>query len=153
MLRHFKWNSQKIIESYFNDSDGVKKASGVCLNPKTASQKSGEIECQVCMDDVSVKNVFSLDCGHQTTCIPCWVDYMRDAVRTKECINLVCPAFKCNVIIPQPTWKKFLGAKYKKEYARYMRFCREHFIDVCHAFQSLVFILSSHNGDQNRKKK
>lgn len=129
LLRLFNWNSEKIIESYFNNTENVRKDAGICINPVTeASIKSGVIECQVCMDDTNIKQVYNLICGHQTTCNKCWIDYLRDAVRTKECINLTCPAFKCNIILPQPTWKHFLNKKYKNDFERYKRFCRENFI-------------------------
>jgi len=134
LLRKFKWNVAQVMDAYFVNPDKIRLEAGICIHPKPPKLKSGSIECQVCMDDVDISNVFSLECGHQTTCNPCWVDYLKDGARTKECVHLPCPAYKCNVIIREEYWKKFLADKYPSLWERYQKFCRENFVECSKDF-------------------
>eukprot|EP01083_Nonionella_stella_P084254 233181_1 len=135
LLRHHKWNSTKILELYFNanQTQNILMDAGVCIDPKppiqTPNSKQIMIECSVCLDDVSANDTFSIECGHSTVCKPCWIDYLRDAVKTKHCINLTCPQHKCRVIIHRQTWEILISDPYPKEFERYLRFCDEHFIE------------------------
>jgi len=86
------------------------------------------------LEDVDVRHVFSLECGHQTTCSPCWVDYLKDGSRSKECVNLPCPAYKCNVVICEAHWKKLLEEKSPLVLDRYLKFCRENFVECSKDF-------------------
>ena len=92
------------------------------------------------MDDVDVnKDIYVLECGHQTTCKKCWTDYLLDSVNNKECVNLPCPAYKCHVTIPEKVWQYFLKDKYPNQFKRYKRFCRENFIEVFTQFRTFLF--------------
>ncbi|ETO18077.1 ariadne-like ubiquitin ligase [Reticulomyxa filosa] len=148
------------MDVYFTDPDKIRLEAGICLEPKEPKLKSGSIECQVCMEDVDIKNVFNLECGHQvmqillfffffkiiilkivvvrkqmkTTCKPCWVDYLKDAARSKECVSLPCPAYKCNVVIREEHWQRFLAEKFPAIWERYKKFCRENFVEVLNLF-------------------
>jgi len=45
-------------------------------------------------------------------------------------MELKCPTYKCNIVISSNVWKYYLNnKKYIKEYNRYLRFCRENFIE------------------------
>ena len=89
-----------------------------------------EIECGMCMDDVPLNDVYALDCGHQSICNECWIDYLTKTVKSKECIELTCPQYKCNVTVSSKVWKHFLdNDTYQTEYQRYVRFCRNNFIE------------------------
>ena len=119
-----------MIDSYFTDPDKIKREAGVCTSPQKPAKTKGEIECQVCMDDVDASEMYCLECGHQTTCKSCWIDYFKNAVKTKECVYLPCPAFKCDVVIKNTVWEFFLKKDHTTAYERYQRFCRENFIEV-----------------------
>ena len=87
------------------------------------------------MDDVPISDIYYLECGHQTTCNKCWIDYLIDGVRSKQCVSLPCPQYKCNITIPSKVWKHFLdNKKYKDKFERYLKFCRENFIENSKGF-------------------
>merc|ERR1712193_314863 len=117
------WSIAKLNEKYFDDQDKILEDSGWCSKPKDPPKKSGEIECRVCMDDVNVKEVYSLPCGHQDTCKSCWYDYLSNSVKSKQCISLPCPSYKCKVIIPLKAWKYFF-LNYKLDETLYNRYLR-----------------------------
>lgn len=134
LLRRYKWNTTKIIDVYFTEPDKILVGAGVCIDKKedviNDKNKNNVMECGICMDDVPMSDTFCLECGHLNTCKSCWIDYLRDGVKTKQCVHLTCPTHKCYVTIPQDVWKLFLSDKYKDEYKRYQRFCRENFVEV-----------------------
>ena len=134
LLRRYKWNATKIIDVYFTEPDKILVGAGVCIDKKdniiNDKNKNNIMECGICMDDVKMSDTFYLECGHLNTCKSCWVDYLRDGVKTKQCVHLTCPTHKCYVTIPQDVWKLFLEDKYGDELLRYQRFCRENFVEV-----------------------
>jgi ariadne-1 len=134
LLRKFKWNVAKVIEAYFVDPAKVQKDAGICAVKATDVVSDEEIECQVCMDDFPADEMFHLDCGHQTTCSTCWTDYLRRSVKSKDCVSLVCPAFKCDVVVPETAWHKFLAGVDDTALERYVRFCRENFVEFSKDF-------------------
>mmetsp|Transcript_1685 Transcript_1685/g.3319 ORF Transcript_1685/g.3319 Transcript_1685/m.3319 type:complete len:536 (-) Transcript_1685:2796-4403(-) len=157
LLRKYKWNAALINDVYFNDPDKILVEAGVCVAPKSdkevAEQKSkqSEMECGVCMDDVPISQTFCLECGHLNTCNKCWIEYLCDGVKTKQCVHLTCPTHKCYVTIPQDVWGHFLADKHPNEYARYLRFCRENFVENSKEFafcpgKSCDMIYSSESG-------
>jgi len=141
LLRKYKWNVNKISEEYFTNSQIVLKDSGVCLSPRgnndnknNSSKNKKTVECQLCLEDVNANILFSMECGHNCVCKPCWVLYLCNGTQTKECVTQTCPAFKCSVIVPPNVWKLLLENTNNKEYVRYLRFCREDFIEHVHEY-------------------
>ncbi|ETO20862.1 hypothetical protein RFI_16347, partial [Reticulomyxa filosa] len=65
LLRKWKWSVAQVMDVYFTNSDKIRSEAGICLNLQKPKLKSGKIECQVCMENVDIKIVFSLECGHQ----------------------------------------------------------------------------------------
>ena len=146
LLRRYKWNPQKIMDVYFTDKNKILVGAGVCIDKKkniiNDKNKNNVIECGVCMDDVKMSDTFCLECGHLNTCKSCWVDYLRDGVKTKQCVHLTCPTHKCYVTIPQDVWQLFLADKHKEEFKRYQRFCRENFVEVKSIFYLYLRIIA-----------
>jgi ariadne-1 len=150
LLRRYKWNSNRINDVYFTNPEKILGEAGVCMDPHDPARKSGEMECQVCYDDIDVKDAYSLVCGHQNTCKSCWVYICSTSVQTKQCVFLTCPTTKCHVVAPGSTWKMFL-ADHPKEYTRYLRFCRDNFVEHSKEFvfcpgKSCDMIYSSTSG-------
>jgi len=133
LLRRYKWNATKIIDVYFTKPDDILVGAGVCIDPKknvvSASNEDEELECGVCMEEVARRDAFCLECGHLNTCKGCWVDYLCDGVKTKQCVTLTCPTFKCYVTIPEETWARFLEPAHPLQLQRYRRFCRDNFVE------------------------
>ncbi len=79
---------------------------------------------------------FGLNCGHNYLCKPCWVTYLSKAVETKACIDLKCPIYKCDALIPSNVWKEITkdrdapGLYAMKQYDRFWMFLRQDFIYV-----------------------
>ncbi|ETO33467.1 hypothetical protein RFI_03643 [Reticulomyxa filosa] len=148
LLRKFKWSITQVMDVYFTDPTKIQLEAGICLEPKPPKLKSGSIECQVCMENVDIRNVFSLECGHQVYSSSlsmlhlCCLQkkkkkkkgirksyYLKDGVRSKECVSLPCPAYKCNVVIREEYWQKFLAEQHPLIWERYQKFCRESFVE------------------------
>jgi len=161
LLRKYKWNSNKIIDVYFNEPEKILVGAGVCIEPKksviTEQNKNDELECEICLDDVLRKDAFCLECGHLNTCKRCWIDYLGNGVKSKSCVTLTCPTHKCYVTIPQETWKLFLEPNHKRQLQRYERFCRENFVENSKEFvfcpgKSCDKVFSSESGTAKEVK-
>eukprot|EP01084_Bolivina_argentea_P016230 30378_1 len=131
LLRHFKWNKDKLIEQFFAfDTLDLLHQSGVLTSKARAPPKyTHGFECPMCLNMVQVSNAFQIGCSHQI-CNECWTDYICTSIKTgKECINLTCPYFKCNIIVPPPCIIKFIPQNMRDLQYRYQRFTLENYIE------------------------
>ncbi|KAJ3476707.1 hypothetical protein NLI96_g10972 [Meripilus lineatus] len=79
LLQHFRWNEDKTIEKYMDNSATVLKDIGEpesTISPgarpsKRAKLTPTEFTCGICYDNPSSDLVFKLRCQH-AFCIPCW---------------------------------------------------------------------------------
>lgn len=134
LLRKYKWDTSKIIDVYFTDPEKILVGAGVCITPKTDvfndSDKCKDFECGVCFENIPMEKALYLECGHFNTCKDCWIRYLMNAVQSKSCVTLRCPSYKCHVAIAEDVWKKLLGPKHQNGLDRYIRFCRDSFVEV-----------------------
>eukprot|EP01084_Bolivina_argentea_P283809 486175_1 len=112
LLRHFKWNKDRLLEKFFeyNTQQLLQECGALTATLKSAPKyKNGSFECPMCLDDILVlNNSFEIGCGHQI-CNSCWETYIITNIKIgKQCINLTCPYFKCNIIIEPQYIMKFI---------------------------------------------
>lgn len=102
------------------------------LKGKPPKYKNGTMECPMCLSDgINVSHgTFEIGCGH-IICNNCWSDYIVTNIKQgKQCINLCCPYYKCNVIIQPQFIIKFIPQNMKDLQYRYQRFTLENYIEV-----------------------
>ena len=112
LLRRYKWNSAKIIDEFFTEKQTEMFVSaGICIDPYrdviADANKDEKMECEICMEQMHISEVFALECGHINTCKNCWFDYLVHGVKSKQCVLLDCPTSKCRVTIPSNVWERF----------------------------------------------
>lgn len=137
LLRYFKWNKEDILEKYWkHDTEELLRKCGVLtadLKQKPPKYANNKFECPMCLnEDINVLcNAFEIGCGH-IICNNCWCDYIVTNIRKngKQCINLQCPYFKCNVIIPPPFIIRHIPQNMQDLQYRYQRFSLENYIEV-----------------------
>ena len=94
LLRHFKWNNDKIMNEWLDErkQGQVRIEMGLSLDPNLlhkfpflnqscAKQNGGHcIICYSPMTSTVPRQAIALDCGHQF-CKQCWIDYLTQRVR------------------------------------------------------------------------
>jgi len=135
LLRHFKWNKERLIEKWFECDDHTEllKQCGVltpALHQKPTQTEQRPFECPMCLnEDVHIRNTFDIGCSHRI-CKNCWSDYVVSNIKSgKQCINLQCPYYKCNVVVSPEYVVKFIPQNMTDLQYRYQRFTLESYIE------------------------
>ncbi|BFU21290.1 zinc finger protein, putative [Entamoeba histolytica HM-1:IMSS-B] len=102
LLRHFKWNVNKMNDVYFDDPDKYLVLSGTKM-PERDPPK-GKVTCDVCYEEVN--EVTGLSCGHYY-CKNCWREYIEEAMkRGPNFIDSLCMCQGCYCKIHHELVKK-----------------------------------------------
>ncbi|KAJ3321726.1 hypothetical protein HDV06_003875 [Boothiomyces sp. JEL0866] len=84
LLRHFKWNKERLIESYMENEEAVKKEAGVIMDvkePKLITVPG--FCCDICCNDEENVLTFALSCDHRF-CVDCYEHYLTDKIKEGE---------------------------------------------------------------------
>jgi len=112
LLRHFNWQKEVLLESFFQDSEKLLKKHGVFhrCNPKPPLKTE---YCAICYDDVESR--MAMPCGHEF-CMDCWHDFCANAVQEEgpACVCTNCPDASCNEIVTEKEVSKAAPDHLKK---------------------------------------
>ncbi|OHF04500.1 IBR domain-containing protein [Colletotrichum orchidophilum] len=101
LLRHFRWNKERLIEDYMDAPNKVLEAAGLGSNvagPPKLEAIPGFV-CDICCEDDEGLQTFSLKCGHRY-CHDCYRHYLTQKIREEgEAARIQCPAEGCGRII------------------------------------------------------
>jgi len=101
LLRHFRWNKERLIEEYMDNPDKVLDAAGLS-NSAAGPPKLQVIPgfcCDICCEDEAGMETFALKCGHRY-CVACYRQYLAQKIRVEgEAARIQCPTEGCNLII------------------------------------------------------
>eukprot|EP00808_Paulinella_micropora_P018833 g4736.t1 len=140
LLRHHKWNPEKLQGNFFENSEKVMSDCGLQMYSIKPKKTSSEVQCTICYDEVAAEiaaeKACALGCSHWY-CADCWKGFLADKVESgRSCIESTCPAYKCPVRVPDSVAERFLKdqpkvlAKYKEyllrsfvEDSRNMKWC------------------------------
>ena len=112
-LIFFNWSYEKLSENWFNDVEGNKVKSGICLSPllkkklESEGVESNGENCLICYEEKN-ENFECLSCGHMF-CGECWKEYL-----TEKCTDFYtamttkCPQSGCTNIVYERIFKKFI---------------------------------------------
>lgn len=106
LLQQFRWNKEKLLDSFFANTDKIMEDSGLDLYSntliafKSSSPNKGDelkksinqkFQCRICYDDADLNESFALGCEH-TFCRPCYSEYLRMQIGDgPACILAHCP--------------------------------------------------------------
>lgn len=116
LMRANKWNQERIVTEYFEDSQKLLKNGGLQFLEKKCESKDEEIECRICDDDFPLEETLAIGCGHRF-CEDCWKDYLEE--RTNRGVSNVlspCPSYKCPAVVPDTLFEKVLDEEDYKKY-------------------------------------
>ena len=124
MLMHTGWQEAVTLRRY--RLEGLLFAQACGVTPKEerdgdeivsdsesdSDLEEGMEECSYCYEDRPEETMYSLRCGHRF-CSVCWSKYCSMVVKMgcpngESCLRARCPKDKCNLLVGEATFKKFL---------------------------------------------
>uniref|UniRef100_A0A6B2L3S1 RBR-type E3 ubiquitin transferase n=1 Tax=Arcella intermedia TaxID=1963864 RepID=A0A6B2L3S1_9EUKA len=108
LLKHMKWDIDKLFEQFAENLEGICKAAGVDLSStQTVTGKKGKGECLICFDESD--DITTLSCSHGY-CKECWKQYL--GLQIKELSQkIICPAPNCGRVMDEFIVMKLCGSK------------------------------------------
>lgn len=105
LLRHHRWNKERVIDSYMDDPERTLKKAGIVTDDsgEHCVQNLKGFECEICFDDDNGEQSYALQCGHRA-CTVCWGTYLTKKIKEEgESSRIQCLFDKCNVIVDEKT--------------------------------------------------
>ncbi|EGU75386.1 hypothetical protein FOXB_14091 [Fusarium oxysporum f. sp. conglutinans Fo5176] len=101
LLRHFRWNKERLLEDYMDRPEKVLEAAGLSSN--TSSPPKLEVipgfTCDICCEDEEGLESFAMKCGHRY-CVDCYRHYLTQKIREEgEAARIQCPSDGCGRIL------------------------------------------------------
>ncbi|KAK0625361.1 hypothetical protein B0T17DRAFT_617461 [Bombardia bombarda] len=118
LLRHFRWNKERLIEDYMDSPSRVLEAAG--LSQTTAGPLKREVipgfVCDICCNEEEGLQSFSIKCGHRY-CVNCYSYYLSQKIAEEgEAARIQCPADGCSLIIDARSLEILVAPELKKRY-------------------------------------
>ncbi|RUS23289.1 hypothetical protein BC937DRAFT_89282, partial [Endogone sp. FLAS-F59071] len=121
LLRHFRWNKERLIERYMDNPDIVLRQAGVITDNKLAPHfipagRFAGFMCDICCDDDDELKTLALSCGHRF-CMNCYEHYLLQKIKEEgESRRIQCPQDGCNVIVDEATVKLIVSRETHDKY-------------------------------------
>ena len=120
MMREFKWNKERLIDSYMNDSEGTLTKSGVLARVEGPKIKEGadsvdETFCGICCDnDYEPSEMYCMPCNHKF-CKDCWEGYLLNKLQDGPvCVYANCPSADCKECVTEKEYADIVPDSLKK---------------------------------------
>lgn len=118
LLRHFRWNKERLIDDYMDRRRKVLEAAG--LGPSATDGPRLEVVpgfmCEICCDDDDGLASFAMKCGHRY-CVDCYRHYLTQKIREEgEAARIQCPSDGCTRIIDARSLDLLVTSELKNRY-------------------------------------
>ncbi|EHL00868.1 putative protein ariadne-1 [Glarea lozoyensis 74030] len=118
LLRHFRWNKERLIEDYMDRPKRVLEAAGLGTN--VAGPPKLEVIpgfcCDICCEDEPGLKSFAMKCGHRF-CVTCYNQYLAQKIKEEgEAARIQCPAEGCKRIIDAKSLDLLVTADLQQRY-------------------------------------
>jgi ariadne-1 len=119
LLRHHRWNKEKVIESYMDDPERTLKKAGIVnddFGDEHRVQYLQGFECQICFDEDDSRESYVLQCGHRA-CSVCWRTYLSKKIKEEgESSKIQCLFDKCHVVVDEKAVELLVDADVFERY-------------------------------------
>ena len=101
LLRHLRWNKERLIEGYMDNPDMVLASAG--LGSEAANAPKTEVvpgfSCDICCEDGEGLETYALKCGHRY-CVDCYRQYLAKKIQDEgEAARIQCPTSQCTRVV------------------------------------------------------
>ncbi len=128
LLRHFKWNKERLLEAYMRNPEKTLKEIGMGSLALEVPPPSRPVtfSCAVCLEEVPMTETFALGCGHRY-CKQCWTDFLEVHVAAgANCVYTQCMHPGCTELCHEECFQKLVRPAVVE---RYREFLHRSFID------------------------
>ena len=118
LLQHFRWNRERLLERFMDDSTAVLGDAGEpdvapsSPNPRPTKRARldtpTEFMCAICCDS-DPANIFRLRCGHEF-CEACWATYVTGKIKEEGQCLFHCMQDGCKTTVDEPSIEKLVPA-------------------------------------------
>ncbi|KAI0648414.1 hypothetical protein C8Q79DRAFT_955355 [Trametes meyenii] len=134
LMRHYNWNSDRLIEKFLDSADLVLRDAGepelpngeISMSPPPAKRirldspsAPQEFMCDVCCDD-NPPSVFRLRCQH-AFCEPCWQEYVTSKVKDEGQCTFRCMHDNCRTVVDGASIAKLVESSVNERYKELIR--------------------------------
>jgi len=118
LLRHLRWNKERLIELYMEKPDMVLEKAG--LGPASAQAVTTKVikgfMCDICVEDTPGLETYALKCGHRY-CVDCYRQYLAQKIKDEgEAARIQCPTSGCSRIVDSKSLDMLVAAELKARY-------------------------------------
>lgn len=118
LLRHFRWNKERLIELYMDNSEQVLERAGLgsadVKLPKTEAVRG--FVCDICFDDEEGLQTYAMRCEHRY-CVDCYQRYLIQKIKDEgEAARIQCPKEGCNRIVDSKSIDLLLSLDLRDRY-------------------------------------
>jgi len=115
LLRHFRWNKERLIEAYMERPETVLENAGLGSGggqvPTTKAIK--KFVCSICFGDEPGIETYALKCGHRY-CVDCYRQYLAQKIKNEgEAARIQCPTEGCNQIVDSKSMDLLVASELK----------------------------------------
>lgn len=118
LLRHARWNKEKLIEKYMEKEADVLEKSGLGKKSSGLPQlrKIPGFVCDICCEDSPDLSTYALRCEHRY-CTDCYRHYLSQKIKDEgEAARIRCPGDGCNRIVDSKTLELLVADDLKARY-------------------------------------
>jgi ariadne-1 len=122
LLRAYKWNKEKLIESYLENSDKTCAEAGITAAELSVDPPNPKLieTCLICLEELPQAETFALSCGHRY-CKECWKGYLQVKIKDGPVsVYARCPAPKCKAIVHEAAYKELVSPELYERYNSYL---------------------------------
>lgn len=134
LLHAFGWAQGLLISAWFEDPKAACDQAKIQLpiGHQTSLTEGGtsrqvsieERDCEICIEPIT--EVTSIPCGHNF-CKTCWKEYLEMKIGEGKVVQLQCPGFDCNKLVPLDVITEIIP---KEVDAKYIKFGIDAFVDA-----------------------
>ncbi|KAL9636557.1 MAG: hypothetical protein Q9164_002752 [Protoblastenia rupestris] len=118
LLRHLRWNKERLIDAYMEKPDVVLEDSGLGSSNNSTPSTTFIIgfTCDICCEDTPGLETYALRCGHRY-CIDCHRQYLAQKIKAEgEAARIQCPTTGCHRIVDSKSLDLLVAADLKSRY-------------------------------------
>ncbi|CEO99254.1 hypothetical protein PBRA_001160 [Plasmodiophora brassicae] len=137
LLRHFRWNMDRLLASFAEDPVATCCAAGVTVrNDADLTDDSSEYSrsvmdftCVICHETFPKTAALGLPCGHYFD-VQCWRGHLRARLADgPSCVFATCPAVKCREIVHEDMWHRVFEEE-SRQIQRYSAFLLRSYVEL-----------------------
>ena len=118
LLRHLRWNKERLIEAYMEKPEEILEAAG--LGPDAAEPPKTRVipgfTCDICCEDKPGLETYAMKCEHRY-CVACYRQYLAQKIKEEgEAARIQCPTTGCNRIVDSKSLDLLVATELKERY-------------------------------------